>query len=226
MSGPVIVSDMDGTLSTAETWRGVLAWIRAYHDSPAARRFVQVRLPLVALAKAGLYEKEAFRARWVREQAKLLRGLPADDLAVMGAWVVEHHLWPARRQPALDALAAAVRESRAADPGTEVVLATGAYQPIGDAFAHRIGASVVLGTPLQLQDGVTTGALAAPTQSGEQKAAAVRALAGGRVVLTAFGDTGADVPLLELAKRPVAVAPDRGLRRTALDRGWEILDGS
>ena len=43
-------------------------------------------------------------------------------------------------------------------------------------------------------------------------------------VLAAFGDTLADVPMLALATRAVAVAPDAKLRREATTRGWEILD--
>jgi phosphoserine phosphatase len=226
MPGSIIVSDMDGTLSTAETWRGVLAWVVANHPSRAARRFVGVRLPQVALHKAGLLDKEAFRHRWLRDQAGLLRGLPGDRLAEMGEWVVEAHLWPARRHAAVDALTEAVREARASDPATEVVLATGGYQPVGDAFAARVGADLALGTPLEMRDGVATGRLSARTQSGEQKAAAIVARAAGREIVAAFGDTGADIPMLALARRAVAVAPDRALRRAAVERGWEILEGS
>jgi phosphoserine phosphatase len=225
MPRPFVVSDMDGTLATADTWRGVLAWIVANHPSPAARRFVRVRLPRVALAKLGFYDKEAFRARWLEDQANLLRGLPERELEAMGRWVASEHLWPARRRPAIDALQAAIAEARAVDPSTRVILATGAYQPVGDAFATLVGADLALGTPLEVVDGIATGALAAPTQSGEQKAAAVRSIAADGEVVVAFGDTGADIPLLELARRPIAVAPDRDLRRAALARGWAVIDG-
>jgi HAD superfamily phosphoserine phosphatase-like hydrolase len=224
MTSPVVVSDMDGTLTTVETWRGVLAWVRDNHPSAAARRFVTVRLPLVVLAKAGFYDKEAFRARWIAEEAGLLRGLTEERLAAMGEWVVASYLWPTRRQPAIDGVIAAAEAARRDDPGTRLLLATGAYQQVGDAFAKRIGADAALGTPLELRDGVTTGAIAAPTQSGEAKAAAVRALAAGGEVLAAFGDTAADVPLLRMAARAVAVAPDAALRREAIARGWEILE--
>lgn len=223
---PVVVSDMDGTLTTAETWRGVLAWVTERHPSPAARRFVAVRMPLVVLAKLGLYDKEAFRARWIREEAALLRGVAAAGLEDMGDWVVERHLWPTRRQAAIDAVEAAAAEARARDPASVVLVATGAYQQVGDAFARRMGAEAALGTPLEMRGGVATGALAAPTQSGAQKAAAVLARAAGGEILAAFGDTVADVPLLEMAHRAVAVAPDAGLRRTAAERGWEILEGA
>ena len=225
MTAPVVVSDMDGTLATVDTWRGVLAWIRDYHPSPAARRFVTVRLPRIVLAKAGVTDKEAFRGRWMADQARLLRDLPEARLDEMAEWVVEHHLWPARRHAAIDALEAAAEEARAAHAESRLLLATGAYRQLGEAFGRRIGADVALGTPLEVRDGVATGALSGPTQSGEAKAASVAAEAGGGEVLVAFGDTVADIPLLRMAVRAVAVAPDGRLRREAQLRGWEILEG-
>jgi phosphoserine phosphatase len=216
---------MDGTLATVDTWRGVLAWIREQHPSPAARRFVTVRLPRVALMKAGLANVEAFRARWLEDQAQLLRDLPAARLLEMGDWVTDSYLWPARRQAAVDAVAAAVAGARAATPGARLILATGAYQPVGDAFGRRIGADVVLGTPLVLRDNRATGKLGTQVQSGEAKAAAVRSVASGGEVIAAFGDSVADIPLLRLALRGVAVAPDAAMRREAVSRGWEILEG-
>lgn len=224
MSTLVIATDMDGTLTTVDTWRGVHAWTLAHHPSAAARRFVVVRLPLVVASKAGLIDREAFRARWLRDQARLLRGVEAGRLAELGDWVVEHHLWPARRVPAVAAVLAAAREARAVDPAARIVLATGAFQPVADAFARRLGADVALGTPLEVRDGVATGALAVPTQSGDLKAAAIRAYAGDGDVVAAFGDTAADIPMLTLARRAVAVAPDGSLRRAAAVHGWEILD--
>jgi len=188
MSSAVIVSDMDGTLTTAETWRGVLDWVKVNRPSGAAQRFVTVRLPLVILAKLGIINKERFRARWLSDLAALLRGATVDELNAMG-----------------------------------LLLATGGYQQVGDAFARRIGAVAALGTPLEFVDGVATGQLAGATQSGEQKAAAVSRRAAGGEILAAFGDTAADIPLLTAARRAVAVAPDKQLREEAQRRGWEIV---
>lgn len=221
MSGAVIVSDMDGTLTTAETWRGVHDWAKANRPSGAAQRFVTVRLPLVILAKLGIINKERFRARWLSDLAALLRGATVDELNAMGEWVVEHYLWPARRTSGLTAVANAVASARTA--GAQLLLATGGYQQVGDAFARRIGAVAALGTPLEFVDGVATGQLAGATQSGEQKAAAVIRRAAGGEILAAFGDTAADIPLLTAARRAVAVAPDKQLREEAQRRGWEIV---
>jgi HAD superfamily phosphoserine phosphatase-like hydrolase len=226
MTAPLIATDMDGTLTTAETWRAVLAWIAVHRPSAAARRFVAVRLPLVALAKVGIYDRESFRARWLLDLARLLCGLTEEQLAAMAEWVVEQHLWPARRDAGVEAVAAAAAAASAPDQQALVVLATGAYQPIAAAFARRIGAEIALGTALEMRDGVATGRLAVQVQSGEQKAAAVAARAAGAEVVAAFGDTAADIPLLALAHRAVAVAPDASLRRAAVTRGWEILEGA
>jgi len=220
----LVVSDMDGTLATEDTWRGVHAWILANHPSPAARRFIAMQLPRIVIVRLGLASKDAFRSRWLEDHAVLLRGVPADRLTEMGEWVVANHLWPSRRQPAIDAVAQAAEALRAAGNDVDVVLATGAYQPVADAFAAHIGAAHALGTPLEVADGLATGRLALPTQSGEQKAAAVRALAGDRRIAAAFGDTAADVPLLMLAERATAVVPDAALRRVAVQQGWDVLD--
>ena len=223
MTRPIVVSDMDGTLTTAETWRGVHEWILANATSAAARRFIAVRLPIVFLARSGLMNKERFRARWLEDQTKLLRGVPQEQLTAMGEWVVEHLLWPARRIEAVTAVQAAHAAARATDPSAELVLATGGYQPIAAAFAKMLGASIALGTPFEVIDGVATGKLAAPTQSGEEKARAARACAAGGRILAAFGDTAADIPLLKLAERAVAVAPDSALALEAARAGWERL---
>jgi len=223
MTRPIVVSDMDGTLTTAETWRGVHQWIRANYPSAAASRFIAIRLPIVFLARSGLMNKERFRARWLEDQTKLLRGLPEAKLADMGEWVVEHLLWPARRVAAVAEVQAALARARTVDASAELVLATGGYQPIAAAFAKKLGATIALGTPFEVLNGIATGRLAAPTQSGEEKARAALACAAGGRILAAFGDTAADIPLLKLAERAVAVAPDRALSLEAARVGWERL---
>lgn len=224
MTTSIVVSDLDGTLTTADTWRGVLAWIREHHPSRRADWFVRVRMPGVVVAKAGLVAKEQFRARWFDDLAGLLAGLPEDRIPELGRWVVDEWLWPARRTGALDIVMAAVKASRLQDPGTRLVIATGAFQVVADAWATRMGADAALGTPLEVAGTRATGRLAAPVQTGEQKAAAVRALAHGGPITAAFGDTAADAVFMRLAVRAIAVAPDRELRRIAGDAGWEIVE--
>ena len=221
----VVVTDMDGTLTTADTWRGVLAWVKAHYPSRAADTFVRSRLHLVAIAKLGLGSKEAFRAAWFHDLSLLLTGMTEEQAADMCEYVVDAWLWPARREAGLTAVLAAFERARAADPTAELVLATGAFQGVADAFARRAGAQLAFGTPLEVQDGRLTGKIAGKVGSGAQKAAAIRVHAADRTIVAAFGDTAADIPMLQMAQRAVAIAPDRQLRRAAVAAGWEILEG-
>ena len=38
-----------------------------------------------------------------------------------------------------------------------------------------------------------------------------------------YSDSRNDLPLLEVAARPVAVDPDEVLRATAIERGWPVI---
>jgi phosphoserine phosphatase len=224
VGGTIVVSDLDGTLATADVWRGVLVWVKEHHPSSAADRFVAQRLPSVVLAKAGLLDQERFRARWYTDLARLLAGLSASSFAELASWVADEWLWPARRAAAVAEVQQALVEAQSADPGARLVVATGAYQQIADRFARRLGADLALGTPVEVVDGRLTGRLAAAVQTGRQKASAVRSVVDGGVVAAAFGDSIADIPMLQLARRPVVVAPDQPMRRAAQRLAWEVLD--
>jgi phosphoserine phosphatase len=41
---------------------------------------------------------------------------------------------------------------------------------------------------------------------------------------TAYSDSHTDLPFLEAVGHPVAVNPDRALRRVAMERGWPVLE--
>lgn len=60
-----------------------------------------------------------------------------------------------------------------------------------------------------------------------QKARAVEELAGAQgydlSASYAYRDSATDLPMLEIIGHPVAVNPDRALRRVALHRGWPML---
>jgi phosphoserine phosphatase len=220
---PVVAADLEGTCSAGETWRGVARWLAANGRRGRYRRFLLPRLAVLPLVRLGLVERQAFRNRWIRDLARLLDGLDAGELDRLAEEVVATELWPKRRGAVLDELA------RAAAGGARVVIATGTYEPVVAAFAARLpggpaGRVALLGTPLEMRAGRSTGRLAAPIGTGAPKAARVLDFAAGAELAAAYGDSLADVPLLEAAREPVAVAPDAELRPLAAARGWRILD--
>lgn len=222
-ASPLVVADLEGTCTRGETWRGVGRWLVEHGRRGRYRRFLAPRLAAIPLVRLGVISRQKFRDRWIRDLARLLDGLTIGELEGLATRVVEDELWPRRRLAVLEAL-----EASAAD-GTRVVIASGTYEPILAAFAARMaggpaGPVVGLGTTLELADGRTTGRLVGRVGTGSLKADRVAALAAGAPVRAAYGDSLADIPLLELAGEAVAVAPDRDLRPVAIARGWRILD--
>lgn len=222
----IVATDLDGTLTTAEFWRGVLDWLVEYRPSRAARGFVRDHVGLVVSQRLGLVDAEGMREKWLHDLARLFAGMPADRLPHMADQVLERCLWPARRPDVLGLVLRVHEEAAAVDDDAKLVLATSAFQPVADAFAARVGADLAIGTPLEVKDGLLTGKLQGRVGGGHQKADAVLAAAAGGRLAAAFGDRASDAPLLRLADRAFAVAPDKALRQEAERAGWKILEGA
>ncbi len=112
--------------------------------------------------------------------------------------------------------------------GERIILLSGTLQPLVSIIGERLGADVSLGTRPELRDGRYTGRALEPVCQGSGKATRLRAYldAEGRDIdlsaSSAYADTIFDLPVLEMAGRPVAVYPDAELAPLAARRGWEI----
>ena len=198
-----------------------------------------------ALALAG-----SFRARGMigrRQLAKaallqllfVLRGADAEAvqrMAERGLLVLRGHTPEQIRALVADALEPVLKPlvyaeplallARHRDDGQRVYIVSAALQEIVEALAHDLGFDGALGTVAEIDDGVYTGH-SARALHGEAKADAVRELAGReRIDLGAsfaYSDSHTDLPFLEVVGHPIAVNPDRELRRVARERGWPVL---
>lgn len=164
----IIASDLEGTLTSGATWKAVGRYLEQNGRQLAYRVFFTVHLLGVPLVKTRLIDEQAYRTRWMRDLARLLKGMTSTELVRVAEWVVEHELWPKRGTAVVEEIAAFQAQ------GHCVFLCTGAYQPVADAFAQRIGA-VAIGTPLDMRDGCATGLLAGPTSNGQYKVESLRA---------------------------------------------------
>jgi phosphoserine phosphatase len=98
-----------------------------------------------------------------------------------------------------------------------------------EAIADDLGFDGALGTVCEVRDGRYTGR-ALRALHAEAKADCVRAVAErdglDLAACTAYSDSHTDLPFLEAVGHPVAVNPDRELRRIARERGWPVLEFS
>ena len=110
--------------------------------------------------------------------------------------------------------------------GERVFIVSATLQEIVDAIAGDLGFDGALGTVCEVRDGRYTGRALRALHAGA-KADCLREVAEREDLdlaeCTAYSDSHTDLPFLEAVGYPVAVNPDRELRRIAADRGWPVL---
>jgi HAD superfamily hydrolase (TIGR01490 family) len=111
--------------------------------------------------------------------------------------------------------------------GRRVYIVSSSPEEVVRPLAERLGADEVIATRAETKDGKYTGVLEFYCY-GEDKAARIREI-GEQEGLDlsesfAYSDSITDRPMLETVGNPVAVNPDRELRRLAEQRGWRIRD--
>jgi HAD superfamily hydrolase (TIGR01490 family) len=181
------------------------------------------------LAKAAawqlLFAARGAGAETVRKAAEdglmILKGFAVDDLRSLVAGAMEPVLKPLVYQEPLDLV------DRHRERGEPVYIVSATLQEIVEEVARELRFDGAIGSVCEIEDGVYTGRSLRPAH-GEGKAAAVRELAEREgldlATSTAYSDSHTDLPFLEAVGRPVAVNPDRELRKLAGARGWPILE--
>lgn len=117
-----------------------------------------------------------------------------------------------------------IEEHQAA--GRDVVIVSSSGAEVVEPIGELLGADRVIATRMVVQDGHYTGEIDFYAY-GEGKAEAMRELAT-RVGYHlpdsfAYSDSATDLPMLEAVGHPVAVNPDRALRKEATARNWPVL---
>jgi len=112
------------------------------------------------------------------------------------------------------------------EAGRRVYIVSAAPEEIVEPLARHLGAEEAIATRAAVKAGRYTGQLLSYA-FGPQKAATIRQIAA-RDGLDlneswAYSDSATDLPMLEAVGHPVAVNPDRALRRIAQMRGWPVL---
>lgn len=111
--------------------------------------------------------------------------------------------------------------------GCLIVLMSGSLQVLVDQLKDTIGADILIGGTLEIEDGRLTGRKTGVHPYGRDKVEAlIKRIPASSIDWEnswALADTAHDEPLLELVGNPVAVNPDRRLRRRAAAEGWEVI---
>ena len=211
----IIVTDLDGTLTTGSSWQGFRSYFKKTYNAMAYNLFFIRFLPHYPLMKLGLLNRKKTMTAWLQGEIGLMRGMPIGEVNAMAEWVVFNELWPKGRADVLREL----EKKRLS--GAKIVVVSGTYQPIVEAFARKIEAQAI-GTQLAFKDGRLSG-IELPVNSYQHKAEKVRTRYPDARIVAAYGDTLSDLQMMEMCDNPVAVYPDAKLRRVAKERGWRVI---
>ena len=191
--------------------------------APAFRRhgIISRRLMVEAAAWQVLFMLRGASHEAVRRAAEegllLLRGHTPDEMRGIVAESMERVLRPLVYAQSLDIV------KRHREHGEPVYIVSAALQEIVQAIADDLGFDGALGTVCEVVDGEYTGK-ALRALHAEAKARCIRSLDYDLEASTAYSDSHTDLPFLEAVGHPVAVNPDRRLRRIAAARGWPVLE--
>jgi HAD superfamily hydrolase (TIGR01490 family) len=149
----------------------------------------------------------------------ILRGVPVETLREIVAEGWDTVLRPLVYREALE-----LARSHA-ERGERTYIVSGALQEVVDEVARELRFDGGVGSRAETSDGVYTGRLLTRLY-GPEKAGALRELAAGESLdlsaSTGYSDSHTDLAFLEAVGHPVAVNPDRDLRRVAEERGWPV----
>ena len=170
-------------------------------------------------ALVGADEKKMDRLK--EGMLQLTKGWDREEVEDLVRDVIIDVIDPYVYQEALDLMALHRSERRA------VYIVSSSPEEVVRPLARHFGVAGVLATRAKTEDGRYTGELEFYC-AGEAKAQAIRDLAE-RVGLDlegsyAYSDSISDLPMLEAVGHPVAVNPDKDLRKEAEAREWDIRD--
>ena len=148
------------------------------------------------------------------------RGMNVDEVKAMVPGCHREVISPRRFQQVEEC----VTEHRRA--GRRVVLVTGSIDFIIQPLATELGVDDVVAPSLITLNGCFTGELDGPPVGEEEKARLVRRFAEANAIdlskSHAYGDSIADLPMLETVGHPHAVNPDKALAKAAAARNWPV----
>jgi HAD superfamily hydrolase (TIGR01490 family) len=207
--------DMDHTLLRVNSGSRWVAFLRERGE--VGLLFLLRSSVWLAQYKLSVLDMETLAHRLVADMAGDSEAEMLDKAAIF---------WEREVRPAISPVGeAAIAEHRAR--GHAVVLLTSATPYVAEPLGRHLALDDVLCTRLHVRDGRFIGTCDVPTCFGTGKVHhAQRYAAAHDIDLDEsyfYSDSFSDLPMLERVGRPIAVNPDRRLRRHAERSGWPIV---
>ena len=221
------IFDFDGTLFPEQT----IPFFMKYYKEAGYPKGAYFKYSMNILVKVVKYKnpfiknygKEQFRRETALRFIQIFNGM---DKAIL-----DNFLTQAADKVIENLNETVVQEvKRCKEEGYCCILLSGCYTPILERVAEAIGIDQVIGTPIEKrhirQGKVNIDILDIAT--GKIKVQKLLKVMQGKSInweeSTAYGDSSYDRNILELVGRPIAVRPDEGLKKMAIENNWKVIE--
>jgi len=221
-SHEVVFSDFDGTLSAgfiSMDFMDYLAGEGLYQQTPHklyTKEEYAYQMRILEEYKKQKRSYDSWVEEWGRSWGRGLAGQRHED--VMAAAKEFFVAFQKNIFPESKALMARLTQA-----GYHLVFVSAGVWETAELARRYLGMDGVLATQVEVKDGVYTGRLLTDLHKSTGKGAAIDAYrkehAFGQPIF-AFGDSTGDLPMLERARFPVALNPNKDLQTVAESRGW------
>lgn len=217
--------DVDGTLYTANMWRGLMTYAKAHGRGRAAQIYYLSNLPSVFLRRWNLISEEDFRRPWVERLGWIAKNWSDQEGEAAWDWIVNEFILPTARNDVVAVCREHIKQ------GDVVVLVSAMLEPCLARIGNHLGVTGVVGSRIEIRDGRYTGSTIPPVIMGIEKDRQTRKFFSDHGMDVkwessyAYADSISDTDLFKLVGNPVAVYPDSQLREIARSKNWKTIEG-
>lgn len=223
MNQKLAVFDLDGTLYDGQVWKALVGYLwKSGVNRGATALYVARNMSRYLLYKANLMPRDYVWDRFARELMEMLAGLEVSAIHPLADDLYQSHI-----AEKIDSRLLTEWESFGRQ-GYQRIILSGSPTLLVAAIGRALGASAVLGSEGEIQDGRLTGRLVGDLVHGKAKMNRLLAYVANKgwgvewKNSHAFGDSYTDLMVLSLVGHPHAVRPDAKLHAHAQANGWRV----
>jgi HAD superfamily hydrolase (TIGR01490 family) len=218
------VFDFDGTLSKGHLWIGIARHNREKRvNRLAIYIYLMSHMPAWWASRLGLYNKEKNMEQWGEDMPILFKGLTIEDAQKAFSWIIDDYFMPLMRLDMVEILKEHQKQGR------KVMLLSGMFMEFLELIGRRLGVNYIIGTRLEIEDGIYSGRIIKPLCFGKNKIQYLQEFIAQKKLKVdlgrsyAYADGIYDAPVLKMFGNPVATYPDKELYQLALHNQWPII---